>query len=145
MAAAARARVAIGGQVISVEQALTRPSIFVAELAAQGFALEPHAEELPLDAATLEAELKYRGYLKRDDAQRARTESQEHRGIPAHFEYRGIPGLSREMVERLSAVRPATIGQAGRIPGVTPAAVAILAARVARFRRDDEHSAISRG
>jgi len=143
MAAAARARVAIDGQVISVEQALTRPSIFVADLTAQGFALEPHAEELPLDAATLEAELKYRGYLKRDDAQRARTESQEHRGIPTHFEYRGIPGLSREMVERLSAVRPATIGQAGRIPGVTPAAVAILAARVARSRRDEEPSAIS--
>jgi tRNA uridine 5-carboxymethylaminomethyl modification enzyme len=145
MAAAGSARVVIDGQVISVEQALTRPSIFVGDLAAQGFALERHAEELSLDAATLEAELKYRGYLKREDAQRARTESQEHRGIPPQFEYRGIPGLSREMVERLSAVRPATIGQAGRIPGVTPAAVAILAARVARSRRDEEHLAASEG
>jgi tRNA uridine 5-carboxymethylaminomethyl modification enzyme len=85
-----------------------------------------------IDAATLEAEFKYRGYLKRHDAQRARVESQHDRRIPETFEYGGVPGLSREMVERLSAIRPATIGQASRIPGVTPAAVAIVASRVAR-------------
>jgi hypothetical protein len=43
-----------------------------------------------------------------------------------------LPGLSREVVQRLSEVRPATIGQAGRVPGVTPAAVAIVAARISR-------------
>ena len=52
--------------------------------------------------------------------------------IPAAFDYAGIPGLSREVVERLTAVRPATIGQASRVPGVTPAAVAIVSAHLGR-------------
>ena len=65
-------------------------------------------------------------------AQWRRTLAQEARSIPADFNYAVIPGLSHEAVERLSAVRPGTIGQAARVPGVTPAAVAIVAARVAR-------------
>jgi tRNA uridine 5-carboxymethylaminomethyl modification enzyme len=84
------------------------------------------------DAATLAAEAKYEGYLRRETARLARLEAQESRAIPAAFEYAGIPGLSREVVQRLTEVRPATIGQASRVPGVTPAAVAIVAARVAR-------------
>jgi tRNA uridine 5-carboxymethylaminomethyl modification enzyme len=58
--------------------------------------------------------------------------TQESHAIPSDFEYVGIPGLSREVTERLSSIRPDTIGQAARVPGVTPAAVAIVAARVAR-------------
>ena len=50
----------------------------------------------------------------------------ESRHIPAWFEYQGVPGLSREMVEKLTRVRPRTLGQASRIPGVTPAAVSII-------------------
>ncbi len=84
------------------------------------------------DAATVAAETKYEGYLRRETTRLARVQAQENRPIPAAFEYAGIPGLSREVVERLSEVRPATIGQASRVPGVTPAAVAIVAARVAR-------------
>jgi tRNA uridine 5-carboxymethylaminomethyl modification enzyme len=128
-------RVRIGGEATSAEQALTRPTVTVAALRAQGLDLEQaaggggHA-----DVATLEAELKYRGYLKRHDAMLARTRAQEARAIPADFDYREVPGLSREVIERLSDVRPASIGQAARVPGVTPAAVAIVAARVARGR-----------
>jgi tRNA uridine 5-carboxymethylaminomethyl modification enzyme len=85
-----------------------------------------------VDAATLEAELTYRGYLKRHDMVLARVRADEARAIPETFDYRNLPGLSREVVQRLSEVRPATIGQAGRIPGVTPAAVAIVAARIGR-------------
>ena len=84
------------------------------------------------DAATLTAETKYEGYLRRETTRLARLQSQEGRAIPAAFEYAGIPGLSREVVQRLTEVRPATIGQASRVPGVTPAAVAIVAARVCR-------------
>ena len=50
----------------------------------------------------------------------------EGRRIPAQFKFRGIPGLSREVSEKLEKVRPETLGQASRIPGVTPAAVAVL-------------------
>ena len=58
-----------------------------------------------------------------------RQRRQEGRAIPAALSVRGMPGLSREMVQRLAEVRPATLGQASRIPGVTPAAVAVVAAR----------------
>ncbi len=61
-----------------------------------------------------------------------RTEKDERRSIPTTFLFAGIPGLSREVVQRLTEVRPETIGQASRIPGVTPAAVAVIAAYVRR-------------
>ena len=127
-------RVRLGGETTTAEQALTRPAMTVAALHAHGFDVEHVCGTEHLDVATLEADLKYRGYLKRHDATLARTRAQEGREIPDEFEYRGIPGLSREVVDRLSAIRPETIGQAARVPGVTPAAVAIVAARVARWR-----------
>jgi tRNA uridine 5-carboxymethylaminomethyl modification enzyme len=111
--------------------------VSIASVVAAGFAFESDGVR-EIDAATLEAECKYRGYLKRHDANQARVASQQERAIPADFDYAAVPGLSREIVERLSAIRPATLGQAGRVPGVTPAAVAIVASRVARFTRCDE-------
>jgi tRNA uridine 5-carboxymethylaminomethyl modification enzyme len=126
-------RVVIDGESMSAEQALARPGVTVSTLEARGFSVDTAAGTREVDVATIEAELKYRGYLKRDEVQRARTLAQEQRAIPADMEYRGIPGLSREVVERLSAVRPATIGQAGRVTGVTPAALAIVARSVARI------------
>ncbi len=94
--------------------------------------LETPPLDAHLDAATLYAESKYEGYLKREAAQLARLRTQDLRLIPLDFEYAGVPGLSREVVQRLSDVRPSTVGQASRVPGVTPAAVAIVAARVGR-------------
>ena len=131
---AARTRVRVDGETMTVAQALSRPAIDLATMRAHGFDLEPTSDAAAAlrDAATVEAELKYHGYLKRDEAQRQKTRQLETRMIPRAFEYRGIPGLSREVVERLSAVRPDTIGQAGRVPGVTPAAAAIVAFHVAR-------------
>jgi tRNA uridine 5-carboxymethylaminomethyl modification enzyme len=131
---AARTRITLGGDTMSAAQALSRPGVTSAMLAAQGFAIETAPAETHFDAGALEAELKYRGYLKRHEGQLARTRAAEAAGIPIDFEYGGIPGLSREVVERLSAIRPGTIGQAARVPGVTPAAVAIVAARVSRRR-----------
>jgi tRNA uridine 5-carboxymethylaminomethyl modification enzyme len=131
---ASRTRVVVDDGATSAAQALARPLTSLAGLRAQGFAIETRADQAHLDEATLEAELKYRGYLKRHDAQLARTRAQEAHDIPADFSYAGVPGLSREVVERLTAVRPQTIGQASRVPGVTPAAVAIVASRVARAR-----------
>ncbi len=84
------------------------------------------------DAASVETEIKYEGYLKRQRQVIERTEKDERRPIPPAFVFSGIPGLSREVVQRLTEVRPETIGQASRIPGVTPAAVAVISAYVRR-------------
>jgi tRNA uridine 5-carboxymethylaminomethyl modification enzyme len=128
---ASSTRVVVEGESVTADHALARPAVTLAALGRLGFDIETHPARAHLDLATIEAEFKYGGYLKRDDAQRLRTRAQEGREIPRGFEYLGIPGLSREMVERLTEVRPATVGQAARVPGVTPAAVAIVASRLA--------------
>jgi tRNA uridine 5-carboxymethylaminomethyl modification enzyme len=76
--------------------------------------------------STIETEIKYGGYIQQQERQMERMKDAERRPIPADFGFQGIPGLSREVQDKLAKVRPATLGQAGRIPGVTPAAVAVL-------------------
>ncbi|MBI2816292.1 MAG: tRNA uridine-5-carboxymethylaminomethyl(34) synthesis enzyme MnmG [Acidobacteria bacterium] len=80
----------------------------------------------PVELKIAETDVKYGGYLAQQQQQIERMKKSESRHIPTWFEYKGIPGLSREMVEKLSRVRPRTLGQASRIPGVTPAAVSII-------------------
>jgi tRNA uridine 5-carboxymethylaminomethyl modification enzyme len=75
---------------------------------------------------TIETEAKYSGYIDQQERQVDRLKEAERRSIPDSFRFRGVPGLSREIQDKLERVRPSTLGQAGRIPGVTPAAVAIL-------------------
>jgi tRNA uridine 5-carboxymethylaminomethyl modification enzyme len=75
---------------------------------------------------SIETEFKYAGYLAQQERQVQRLKEAEGRKIPIDFQFTGIPGLSREMQEKLARVRPETLGQAGRIPGVTPAAISIL-------------------
>ena len=130
--ASAEARtVRMGDASVTVAQALERPAVTLRDVETLGFSIEAGAGDEAFDEATLVAECKYRGYVQRHEAQWRRTLSQESREIPVSFSYVGIPGLSREVTERLSAIRPDTIGQASRVPGVTPAAVAILASRLA--------------
>lgn len=130
-ASLARSRVQVRGIHSTAAEALGRPLVTVDEIIGAGCPLDlDNVREI--DRATLEAECKYRGYLLKHAQQRERVEAQRERSIPRDFEYAGIPGLSREVVDRLTAVRPTTLGQAGRVPGVTPAAVAIVAARLAR-------------
>jgi tRNA uridine 5-carboxymethylaminomethyl modification enzyme len=87
-----------------------------------------------IDVASVETEFRYEGYLRREHAAVDRQRRQEMRTIPSGFAFRGIPGLSREMVDRLSQLQPSTLGQASRIPGVTPAAVAVLASHLDKSR-----------
>ena len=75
---------------------------------------------------TVETEVKYAGYLDQQRRQIERMQSSDTRAIPVTMRFVGIPGISREVGEKLERVRPATLGQAARIPGVTPAAVALL-------------------
>jgi tRNA uridine 5-carboxymethylaminomethyl modification enzyme len=95
-------------------------------------ALELDAGSRALDLASLENDVKYAGYLKQERARVERIRRQEYRVIPADFPFARVPGLSAEVVHRLSHVRPETLGQASRIPGVTPAAVAVLGAYLGR-------------
>jgi tRNA uridine 5-carboxymethylaminomethyl modification enzyme len=75
---------------------------------------------------TVETEFKYAGYIAQQEKQIKRLAGAENRQIPEEFNYEGIPGLSKEIQQKLGRVRPLTLGQARRIPGVTPAAVAIV-------------------
>ncbi len=74
----------------------------------------------------IETEVKYAGYIAQQERQIERLKRAEERRIPDGFEYAAIPGISREIRDKLQRVRPRTLGQAGRIPGVTPAAIAVL-------------------
>lgn len=75
---------------------------------------------------TIETEIKYQGYIAQQDRQIDRLRESERRPIPASVVFSQVPGLSREIQEKLERVRPVTLGQAARIPGVTPAAIAVL-------------------
>ncbi len=75
---------------------------------------------------TIETEIKYEGYIQQQLRQISRLKDSDGRLIPVAFDFRGIPGLSNEVLEKLERVRPVDLGQARRIPGVTPAAVAVL-------------------
>jgi tRNA uridine 5-carboxymethylaminomethyl modification enzyme len=121
--------VAIGTDRMPAERALRQPTVDVRELHRDG-QLPLEIEDPLVDFASLETGYRYEGYLRRQEESVGRLKRQELRHIPADFRYEGIPGLSRESVERLSSVRPETVGQALRIPGLTPAAVALVAAHV---------------
>ena len=84
--------------------------------------------EAPLHGVltTIETEAKYAGYIAQQERQIDRLKDSERRRIPEDFEFAGIPGLSTEVRQKLNRVRPETLGQASRIPGVTPAAIAVL-------------------
>ncbi|PWG63381.1 tRNA uridine-5-carboxymethylaminomethyl(34) synthesis enzyme MnmG [Sediminicurvatus halobius] len=75
---------------------------------------------------------RYAGYLERQQAQIERTARHEHWPLPPDMDYRAVSGLSAEVGEKLAAHRPATLGQAGRIPGVTPAALSLLLVHLRR-------------
>ena len=113
-------------------RALRRVGTSVADLTRAGIVLDANPSCANLDIVSLETEVKYDGYLRRQEVEVERARRDERRSIPPDFDFRGVPGLSREVIERLSHVRPANVGQALRIPGVTPAAAAVLAAYVGR-------------
>ena len=111
-------------------QALRRPTLRLETLLGPQLNLDIEETAKLMDLASAETEFKYEGYLKRQIATVERERRQADFTIPFSFDYAGIPGLSREVVERLTTTRPDTLGQARRIPGITPAAIAILGVRL---------------
>ena len=82
--------------------------------------------EIRNELKSVETEIKYAGYLDQQTKSIERLKRSEQRAIPDWFDYGKVSGLSREMNEKLTRVRPRTLGQASRIPGVTPAAVSLI-------------------
>jgi tRNA uridine 5-carboxymethylaminomethyl modification enzyme len=126
------------GARVPASQLLRQPEVRLADLTARGqVAIEVDERRRDLDEASVETTVKYAGYLRRQEQEVERARRNESRQIPAAFSFEEVPGLSREVVQRLSQVRPDTLGQALRVPGVTPAAVAIISSCLSRAATGD--------
>src|SRR5204863_8406368 len=113
------------------------PNIGVVEL----FGRWPQLRELsPKIAEQLEIDAKYDVYLARQAADIAAFRRDESLALPAEIDYARVNGLSNEARQKLASVRPRTIGQAGRIDGMTPAALTLLAGHVRGRRRGRMHA-----
>jgi tRNA uridine 5-carboxymethylaminomethyl modification enzyme len=95
----------------------------------------------PAVAEQLEIQAKYAGYIERQHLEVERSRRLEHLALPPELDYGAVPGLSSEVREKLSRHRPVTVGQAGRIPGVTPAAVSLLLVHLKRRAGPTQRSA----
>ena len=80
----------------------------------------------------VETDLKYEGYIKRQEEAIARAERAETKGIPDLLDYESVRGLRVEACQKFKQIRPATLGQAGRISGITPADIALLTIHLER-------------
>ncbi len=83
-------------------------------------------------AAQVEVQVKYAGYLERQREEIERQRRHEHTAIPANFDYDRVRGLSAEVLLKLKRTQPATLGQAARVSGVTPAAISLLLVHLKR-------------
>ena len=122
---------------ITLDKLLKRPEIRYSAIKE----LSPSPEVLTAEIeALVEIRVKYEGYVQKQIELAGRFNKFESKKIPPAFVYTSIPGLSKEVVEKLREVQPETIGQAGRIPGITPAAVSILLVAVERFWKQSRNS-----
>ena len=118
---------------------LRRPEISYDDLAcvARCATADWCADERLREQVTLQVEVqaKYSGYLKRQSDEIDRAQRNEDLCLPADFDYLAVGGLSNEARQRLCDVRPETLGQAARIPGLTPAAVSLLLVHLKKRER----------
>jgi tRNA uridine 5-carboxymethylaminomethyl modification enzyme len=118
-------------QPASLAQLLRRPELPYEAVA--GFPGVQRPAELPADVvAQVEVSLKYAGYVKRQSDAVDRFKRMEQAHIPDDLDYAAVKGLSREASERLAHIRPRSLGQAARVPGVTPAALSLLSVHLKR-------------
>jgi tRNA uridine 5-carboxymethylaminomethyl modification enzyme len=125
-----RESLAAGGMPVNapgqtLEQLLRRPEVLMAQLQ-ELIERRTGVSQTVAEWKAVETEIKYEGYLAQQRRQVEQARKLDGRRIPEGVEFGAIPGLSREIVEKMARIQPATLGQAGRIPGVTPAAVQIL-------------------
>ena len=109
------------GKRITIDKLLKRPECKIADL------MEILDEKIPTDlAAIIEMEIKYEGYIARDQERIKKIEKMEEKTIPPDLHYEDIHGLKKEAIEKLSSIRPHSLGQAMRISGVDPSDISII-------------------
>lgn len=108
---------------IDLKQFLRRPSVNIAQLESFGVPVDPFDDAV---LEEVEIHVKYENYIEREIEEVERVRKFETLSLPPDLSYRGLSGLSREVQEKLEEIRPANLGQASRISGVTPAAIASL-------------------
>ncbi len=133
---ASRALVALGTSALTdgatLEQLLKRPEVDYSFIRGHAPSIEPVTEDV---GRRVQIEVKYQGYIARQMDSAAKLLRSEAQRIPHEFDYGSVSGLSLEVVSKLEEVRPESIGQAGRIPGVTPAAVTLLLVSLEKVKR----------
>jgi len=121
------------GEAVTLAQILKRPEVGLKELQL----LDPAIREMPPEVAEqVEILLKYEGYISRQKDQVEKMARLEERKIPAGFDFMRMEALSWEARQKLGQVRPSSIGQAMRIPGITPATISLLLIYLERTRRE---------
>ena len=109
---------------LNLAQILRRPECKIDDLVP--LLLENDIKLSSDEASRVQIKIKYEGYIQQQQRDIERLSGLEEEPLPLELDYTNIPGLSNEMVDRLSKVRPATLGQASRVQGITPAAISIL-------------------
>ena len=117
-----------------------RPEIHLADLIAEGvIETETLSRE---DIVSLETSIKYEGYLKQQEREVEKLRKAESKRLPPDLDYAAMPGLSREIVEKLNRIRPQSIAQASRIPGITPASISILLFHLEMRRKETQPKSV---
>lgn len=107
----------------TLEELLKKPEITIDVLKELHFLLKNFHEDV---LTNVELDIKYDGYMKRQKEMIEKMKRLEEKRIPSHIDYSVIPGLSREVVEKLTKFKPLTLGQASRIPGVSPSSIVAI-------------------
>ena len=117
-----------------------RPEIHLADLIAEGvIETETLRRE---DIVSLETSIKYEGYLKQQEREVEKLRKAESKRLPPDLDYAAMPGLSREIVEKLNRIRPQSIAHASRIPGITPASISILLFHLEMRRKETQPKSV---
>jgi tRNA uridine 5-carboxymethylaminomethyl modification enzyme len=125
-------RVTVGEAGVSLLQLLKRPGTAIGDLAQDQPWLDRYATSV---LTQVETEVKYEGYIEREHRRARDLNGKERKRIPAWLDYARVAGLSREATEKLSRVQPRSIGQAARVPGITPADVSSVLIHIEKRAR----------
>ena len=120
---------------------LRRPNFSIKDLKEFGFEFDPVFTED--DLKSVETDVKYEGYIKQAEMHISQIEKLDDLPIPTSFEFNNISGLTNEAIEKLSKVRPINLGQAGRVSGITPATLSVIAIHLANIKKKERYEKLA--